>query len=225
MKSLAIRSPFCAWDYLCPLLFRSVSLRPARWKLNWSYILVFLSVFLVHWSLVLLGSVEVLCQADTEMSLELQEIFLGERTVGGKRRDPNEMQGHQSWMQAWPLWRSLRKIGRVSGCMYFKGRFVQADEWPWGPPHTLEESHFCILQEQAGLAFPVGLYLGLNISFGRCGWDMNVVVESQHSSWVPVNHASCSRRLEGQISIARLLRTVKIRHLRTGQSSRKKRRK
>ena len=144
---------------------------------------------------------------------------------GGGRRDPKEMQGHQSRMQAWPLWRSLRKIGRVSGCMYFKGQFVQADEWPWGPPHTLEESHFCILQERAGLAFPVGLYIGLNISFGRCGWDMNVVVESQHSSWVPVNHASCSRRLEEQISIACLLRTVKILHLRTGQSSRKKRRK
>ena len=53
----------------------------------------------------------------------------------------------------------------------------------------------------------------------------NVVEESQHSSWVPVNHASYSRRLEEQISIARLLRIIKILLLRTGLFSREKKRK
>ena len=79
----------------------------------------------------------------------------------------------------------------------------------------------CILQQWACLALPIGLYLGLNASYGRCVWNTNVVEESQHSSWVPVYHASYSRRLEEQISIARLLRTIKILHLRTGLFSRK----
>ena len=39
----------------------------------------------------------------------------------------------------------------------------------------------CILQQWACLAFPIGLYLGLKASYGRCVWNTNLVEESHHS--------------------------------------------